>query len=177
MKKLITLTTLTRSSFLLSFFFATQLSAQSINTAPFPYEIKRVVQSFPVTIYTTASCSPCDAGKALLTGRGVPFIEKTASSETELNALKARGLGDTFPALSVGSRGVKKFETGAWNEALDFAGYPKTGAYPAGYSNPPATPLGSASNAAPAASANSGAPLTPSAPPVDPTKNPTGIRF
>ena len=177
MKNLLNSMTLTSMTVAISLVGATPAFAQTVHTAPLPYEVKRAAQSFPVTIYTTASCSPCDAGKALLTGRGVPFIEKTASTDADLNAMKARGLGDTFPALSVGSRSVKKFEAGAWNEALDFGGYPKTGAYPAGYTNPPATPLTSAASTAKPESASTSTSLTPSAPPVDPTKNPAGIRF
>ena len=127
-----------RGLLFLSMVFAfSPVAAQSINTSGMTFELRRAVENFPVTLYTGPSCSPCDAGKALLTARGVPFIEKTIDTQADINALKARNLGDQLPVLSVGSRTVKGYEAGQWEAALNFGSYPKSSQLPRGYSNRP----------------------------------------
>lgn len=170
--------------FLWMVFAFSPVAAQSINTSGMTFELRRAVENFPVTLYTGPSCSPCDAGKALLTARGVPFIEKTIDTQADINALKARNLGDQLPVLSVGSRTVKGYEAGQWEAALNFGSYPKSSQLPRGYSNPTATPLVAPAVQAPAsapAPAPSATPAprrtpTPTAPAND-SNNPAGIRF
>lgn len=157
--------------------FATA-DAQTLNTAGLPFELRRAVENFPVTLYTTGSCSPCDAGKALLNARGVPFIEKTVTTQADFDLLKARNLGDQLPVLSVGNRTVKGYEAGQWEAALDFASYPKPGNLPRGYTQPAATPLVPPSVTTPAPNPPAPAPRsTPNAPALSPGNNPAGIRF
>src|SRR4029078_3312773 len=38
-----------------------------------PFELREVSTRYPVTLYTTADCGPCGAGRAMLAGRGIPF--------------------------------------------------------------------------------------------------------
>ncbi|MCX7902220.1 MAG: DUF4124 domain-containing protein, partial [Burkholderiaceae bacterium] len=45
-------------------------SGESDALAALPYELRRAVRDFPVTLYTTASCAPCEAARALLIARG-----------------------------------------------------------------------------------------------------------
>jgi glutaredoxin len=157
--------------------------AQSINTSGMSYELRRAVENFPVTLYTSTSCSPCDAGRALLHTRGVPFIEKTINTQEDIEALKSRKLGDQVPVLSVGSRSVKGYDSGVWETALNFARYPQTTQLPRNYSNPAASPLASVAAQTPAATETPAFNKPPASPqntspaPLTDTNNPAGIRF
>ena len=150
-------------------------SPSGVDASRLPYEWRRAAENFPVTLYTAPNCAPCDAGKAALNRRGIPFAEKTVTTAEDFDAIEARKLGTTFPVLTVGSTKLSGYNSASWQSALDTAGYPK---------NPP--PTGSLRNPAPTSAAapkpaQSDAPTSPSAPaaPAEPvvTQNPGGIRF
>jgi glutaredoxin len=106
-----------------------------------PFELRQVVSKYPVTLYTGLDCAPCNSGRALLTSRGVPFSERTVSTNEDVAALQ-RLTGDaSLPVVSIGSQRVRGFSDTEWSQYLDLAGYPKTSALPANYKNPPAAPL------------------------------------
>ncbi|HEU0203822.1 MAG TPA: glutaredoxin family protein [Burkholderiaceae bacterium] len=109
--------------------------------AGFPFELRRAVENFPVTLYTSSNCGPCDAGRSLLQARGVPFAEKTVSSEQDIEELQRLGLGKRVPVLVAGRQNVKEFETSAWHALLDSAGYPRTSRLPRTWTAPAAQPL------------------------------------
>lgn len=101
--------------------------------AALPYETRRAAQQFPVTLYTTPDCAPCDAGRQLLRARGVPFGERTIVSKEDSEALARLGYGERLPILTVGRQAQKEFETSGWHAALDAGGYPRTGQLPRGW--------------------------------------------
>ncbi len=115
-----------------------------------PFELRRAAQQFPVTLYTTANCAPCDAGRELLRARGVPFSERTVSTREDGEQLEKLALGNRLPILSVGRQTQREFETGAWHSTLDAAGYPRSGQLPRGWQAPPPQPLVAAPPVAPA---------------------------
>jgi len=141
---------------------------------PLPYALAQAVKNFPVTVYTTPDCTPCDQAKNALRDRGVPFSEKTVSSAADQARLAKAGGGDTAPFMTVGSKTVSGYAPGELQAALTAATYPLTKRLPAGYQNPPAQ------SAAPAA-----VPVAKSAPAPEemkritepPPSSPTGIRF
>lgn len=155
--------------------------AQSINTTNMLYPLKRAVENFPVTLYTTDNCAPCQSGRALLKERGVPFIEKTITTSADMDALRARQLENNFPVLTVGSRSVAGYQPSAWQAVLDFADYPKKSLLPQSYNNPQATPLVAAEAAKNAPSTpdkkNVPTPPTTTKSPNRHTDSATGIRF
>lgn len=108
--------------------------------AALPYETRRAAQQFPVLLYITADCPPCDAGRQLLRARGVPFGERIIASKEDSEALAKLGHGERLPIMTVGRQVQKEFETGAWHAALDAAGYPRAGQLPRGWT-PVAMPL------------------------------------
>ena len=109
--------------------------------ATLPYALRQVMAQYPVTLYTGADCAPCDTGRALLKGRGVPFAEKTISSNEDIEALK-RLSGDTsLPVLTLGGQKIKGLSETQWAQYLDTAGYPKKSALPASYRFAAASPL------------------------------------
>jgi glutaredoxin len=117
-------------------------SGEADSLAALPFETRRAVQQFPVVLYTTASCNPCDAGRELLRARGVPYGERIVSSKEDSEALTKLGYGERLPVLTVGRQVQREFETNSWHAALDAAGYPRAGQLPRGWT-PVAVPLSS----------------------------------
>jgi len=105
-------------------------SGDADTLAALPYELRRATQQFPVVLYTTPNCVPCDSARELLRARGVPYGERTVSSKEDSDQLEKLGLGNRLPVLTVGRQAQKEFETGAWHAALDAAGYPRAAQLP-----------------------------------------------
>ncbi|MCH2241500.1 MAG: glutaredoxin family protein, partial [Aquabacterium sp.] len=95
-----------------------------------PFAIRQVVQRFPVTLYTGNNCQPCDAGRALLMTRGVPFIERTVNTPEDVQALRRAEQTDGLPLLRVGGQQIPGFAASEWNSYLDAAGYPRQSVLP-----------------------------------------------
>ncbi|TXT25164.1 MAG: hypothetical protein FD131_4719 [Rhodocyclaceae bacterium] len=93
------------------------------------FATKRAMESFPVTLYTSADCvAECKNARDLLTGRGTPFTEKMLQKPEDFAELKQL-VGDVFiPSIKVGKQNFRGFEAGAYNNLLDLAGYPKSAA-------------------------------------------------
>lgn len=149
--------------------------------ADLPFELREVINRYPVTLYTSANCELCDAGRKLLQSRGIPFRERTIATEEDIEARKRMGLEGVIPIVVIGNQRIKGYSEVEWNEYLDLAKYPKTSRLPAGYRNPPPAPLAPASGTA-SDTRRSTAPATqtppPPPPPSGPTPdNPTGIVF
>jgi glutaredoxin len=143
--------------------------------ASLPFELKEVVQRYPVTLYTSASCSPCASARNLLVSRGVPFTERTVNSNEDGEALKRISGDTTLPFGTIGSQQLKGFSDVEWAQYLDAAAYPKTSVLPASYKPPAPRPLVASKAPEPApAPAPAAAPAQPQ--PTN-SSNPTGIQF
>jgi len=157
--------------------------SKGVATASLPFELRKVAGQYPVTLYSGENCNPCASAKSLLTTRGIPFTEKTVTTNQDTEALQ-RLSGDTsLPFLTIGSQQLKGFSDAEWTQFLDAAGYPKSSVLPASYRQAAATPLVTVSTppaAAPVAGSGTrpaaAAPDTPVAPPPS-AGNPSGIRF
>jgi glutaredoxin len=157
--------------------------AGGTNSADFPYELSEAVKNHPVTLYATSNCIPCDEGRKLLSERGIPFTEKTVSSNDDIVALKKINSDAQLPLLIVGRSKERGFETSMWNTALTAAGYPETSKLPKSYRNPPVeaaapAPKSVASNAGRQAGNETAAPA-PNASELPPAVGnaPPGFRF
>ncbi|HEX5128057.1 MAG TPA: glutaredoxin family protein, partial [Rhodocyclaceae bacterium] len=105
-----------------------KLIDNKVDTDKGSYEGNRAAQNAPVTLYTSKDCKEfCDNARALLSKRKIPFAEKSVVNKDDIDALmKLTGTKEAqVPVLVVGSKPIAGFETGAWNSALDTAGYPK----------------------------------------------------
>jgi glutaredoxin len=145
-----------------------------------PFELRQAASRYPVTLYVAPGCEPCLAGRAMLTSRGVPFAEKTVTTNDDIEALKRLAGAASLPFLTIGGQQIKGFSESEWVQFLDAAGYPKTSQLPASYNPPPATPLVAAqqprlTRATPEAP-SAASPSAPSAP-AAPADNPAGIKF
>ena len=129
-----------------------------------PFALKQATSRFPVTLYTTADCEPCDRGRTLLRQRGVPYSERTANTDADRAAWQRITGSTQAPALTIGSQRINGFEEGSWNSYLDAAGYPRQSALPASYTPPAPQPLVPPAAAAPAQQPDTPAPA-PQAPP------------
>ncbi|MBA4260793.1 MAG: NrdH-redoxin [Comamonadaceae bacterium] len=148
--------------------------------AQLPFELRQVVNRFPVTLYTSSDCAPCNSGRNLLNARGIPYTEKTVSTFEDSETLKRISGESSLPFLTIGGQQIKGFSDAEWTQFLDAAGYPKQSQLPAGYRRPASTPL-VAVKPVEAASTQGAAAQRPAKPievPVaPPPTNPAGIRF
>ena len=130
-------------------------SGEADSLSALPYESRRAAQQFPVLLYTSAACQPCDSGRELLRARGIPYGERTVSTKEDLEAMEKLGLGNRLPVMTVGRQVQREFETNAWHAALDAAGYPRTAQLPRGWSSPavPLAPRPAQTSTAPATEA------------------------
>jgi glutaredoxin len=152
--------------------------------AGLPFELRQVALKYPVVLYTGDNCAPCGAGRSLLTGRGVPFTEKTVSTAADSEALQRLSGEASLPFLTIGGQQLKGFSDAEWTQFLNAAGYPKSSVLPASYRPAAAAPLVTvaappAANAAEGREANA-ARNVPAARPVQPPaniSNPAGIKF
>lgn len=154
-------------------------AAEGGGAAALPYELRQVASRYPVTLYTGDNCTPCGSGRAYLTGRGVPFSEKTVTTPDDQEALQRLSGGNGLPLLTIGAQQLKGFSDAEWGQFLDAAGYPKTSQLPRGYRAPAATPLVTLQRPAEAAAAPEAAASAPAraAPATQAPANPAGIRF
>lgn len=113
-----------------------------------PAALRQVVKQHAVTLYSGPQCAPCDAGRALLAQRGVPFTEKRVQTAADVAALRQLSGAANLPLLSVGKRQLPGLVAADWQRALDAAGYPAQSALPKGWRAPAATPLAPAAVAA-----------------------------
>lgn len=148
-----------------------------------PYELRQVANRFPVTLYTTRDCPGCDSGRALLRQRGVPYTEKTVTSDQDIRAFNRLSGGTDLPMLQVGGQQIRGFSVQEWGSYLDTAGYPKQSTLPASYQFAPPSPLVAVApppapgTAAPAAGSAPAAGTAPAAPPPAAGNAPPGFKF
>jgi glutaredoxin len=139
-----------------------------------PFALRQVVNKFPVTLYTASQCDACEMGRTLLTRRGIPFSERTATTPEDRDAWSRLVGGQEAPVLKVGAQMLRGFTATTWDETLDLAGYPRQSQLPPNYKAAAAQPLVERQAAKPPVSAPEPA---PSPAPVDARSNPGGIRF
>jgi glutaredoxin len=145
-----------------------------------PFELRQVAAKYPVVLYTSAKCPPCDTGRTLLMSRGVPFNERTVSTQEDRDYLQRLTSDNSLPYLTIGSQRIKGMSDVEWTQYLDAAGYPQKSALPAAYKYPVPTPLVSVQKA-PTANAAEKPPATAAEPANQPPppspSNPAGITF
>ena len=109
--------------------------------AGLPFELRQVVNRYPVTLYSGPACVPCNSGRILLQSRGIPFTENTISTAEDGEALKRISGDNSLPFLTIGGQKIKGFSESEWSQFLNAANYPAASALPTNYRNPPPKPL------------------------------------
>jgi glutaredoxin len=107
-----------------------------------PAELREAASRYPVTLYSIAgNCEPCDAARALLRKRGVPYAERQVVSAEDGDAFQKLTGGRDAPVLGIGSQQLRGLTPDTWNAYLDSAGYPRESKLPPGYAFASPTPL------------------------------------
>lgn len=106
-----------------------------------PFALRETVQRYPVTLFTAKDCTPCDNGRNLLQGRGIPYSEKTITTPEDAAAMTRLSGNTSVPLLTVGTQQLKGYSESSWTQYLTAAGYPATNTLPANYKNPSPTAL------------------------------------
>lgn len=146
-------------------------------SASLPFELKEVVQRYPVTLYTSANCSPCASARNLLNSRGVPFTERTVNNSDDAEALQRISGGTNLPVGTIGSQQLKGFSDVEWTQYLDAAAYPKNSVLPPSYKQPAPRPLVAIKAATEPAAKAPAVQDAPAQQPIDTSNNPRGIQF
>jgi glutaredoxin len=159
-----------------------KLTVESASSGSLPYALQQVVSRYPVTLYTTADCGSCINARLMLTQRGVPFNERTVSSNEDIEAYKKLSGDTSMPLVTIASQQLKGYEETEWTKYLDAAGYPKSSTLPRNYRNPEATSLTPKKAAEKAEKEASEKPAStraarPAAAPQEQGNNPAGIKF
>jgi glutaredoxin len=139
-----------------------------------PLDLRQAVSRYPVTLYTTGGCDPCDAARQLLRQRGIPYAEKLVVTSDDAEALQRLSGGRDAPTLTIGAQALKGLSADVWNSYLDSAGYPRESRLPANYQFATATPLTERREATPEGR-RPAAPEEATTTPVVPS--PSGIKF
>lgn len=158
---------------------ALKANGASVAADALPYDLQKVANRFPVTLFTGNNCTPCDTARQLLKSRGVPFTEKTVTTSEDIRQFRSQEATDQLPTVRIGQKQLSGLQHSDWNAYLDAAGYPATSALPPGYRYAPATPLVPLAGKPDASAEGSGAAAGVSAPAPSGTdsKTPAGIRF
>lgn len=151
--------------------------AGAVAGADLPFELRAVVNRYPVTLYSGDGCEPCNNGRAMLTNRGIPFTERTVTTAQDGEALQKLSGGATLPFMTIGGQNIKGFQPSEWAQYLDAAGYPSTSMLSSSYRNPQPSPLAPVSKPVPVKAPESKQPAPPPPEPVNGPGNPAGIRF
>lgn len=94
-------------------------------TNALPFELRRAMSQYPVTLYASDDCGPpCDEARLYLRRRGIPFSEIFVATDLEAAELKRRTGTDSVPVMTLGRSPQVGFQPKAWGAALDAAGYP-----------------------------------------------------
>ena len=156
-------------------------------SASLPSELRNAAGRYPVTLYTGKECAPCDQARSFLVGRGIPYTEKTVTTDADARALRSLSGALSLPFATLGAQHLVGFADSEWSQYMDAAGYPRTSVLPPGYRNPPPVPMVAVQSpqaGSPTAQAvPSRAPVQPlqaspqPAPSAPSPANPAGIRF
>jgi glutaredoxin len=96
-----------------------------------PFELVQAMKDFPVTLYTSPNCKEgCEAARALLNRRAVPFKEVQVWEEKSNEELRRISGGSDVPTLVVGRSVHRGFEPSGYEALLDSARYPRAGLLP-----------------------------------------------
>jgi glutaredoxin len=165
----------------------TALNADGSNvgasTASLPYELRQVANKYPVTLFSSKECAPCDEGRTLLRSRGIPFAEKTITTNEDAESLKRLADTSSLPVLTIGGQQIKGYSTSEWTQFLNAAGYPEKSKLPTNYRYADPSPLVAAkAPASAAAPVQSAAPTSKVPATIAPSgrvnpDNPAGIQF
>src|SRR5262245_20468486 len=79
------------------------------STLALPVDLRQAMARFPVTLYSSTDCTPCESARRLLQGRGVPFVERQVLNGDDAEALDRLTGGRSVPTLTIGTQALRGF--------------------------------------------------------------------
>ena len=86
-----------------------------------PFDLRQAMARYPVTLYSGPGCVPCNAGRLLLQGRGVPYTEFNVSSNADIDALQRISGDNSLPFLTIGGQKIKGYSQTEWLQSRSSA--------------------------------------------------------
>ena len=102
---------------------AVKSSGTAAGSVPLPYTLRNVVARYPVTLYTSEKCNPCNSARELLQKRGVPFTEKTITTAEDGQAFAALGAENALPLVTIDGEDARDFDDAVFCEAKRGGGW------------------------------------------------------
>ncbi|MET3105303.1 glutaredoxin [Oxalobacteraceae bacterium GrIS 2.11] len=109
-----------------------------------PFELAKAVKSAPVTMYISTPCPICDEARNFLKQNGIPYSEKTVTTNADIEKLNKLSGGNQLPFLLIGKIKLIGYNFPTWRSSLSLAGYPDSNILPSDYQYPapqPAAPV------------------------------------
>jgi glutaredoxin len=154
------------------------IKLSTLPLAGLPTELRNAAQRYPVTLYASTDCGPCDAGRQLLQKRGVPFLERKVTTDDDLRVFERQFSTRTMPFLTVGPQQLRGYSMNDWINYLEAAGYPTESKLPKGWKAPEATQLAEKTPPPPPAAPETTVAATPAPRSVEPPRTTTpSLRF
>ncbi len=74
-------------------------NAPAAGNGAFPYETRQAMSRYPVTLYASRNCAPCDDVRSWLRQHAIPFNEYTVVTSDDFTAYKSRFNSSNFPTV------------------------------------------------------------------------------
>lgn len=88
--------------------------------------LAKIVEKYPVVLYSVPACGSCDLARAYLQKRKVPFTEKNLDNNPELQQSLKKKVGSlSAPTITIGDKVMKGYVESVLEGELDEVGYPK----------------------------------------------------
>lgn len=88
--------------------------------------LEKIVEKYPVVLYSVPVCGSCDLARAYLEKRKIPYSEKNLENNVELQQkLKQKYGALSAPTITIGEKVMKGYVESILEGELDTAGYPK----------------------------------------------------
>lgn len=88
--------------------------------------LAKIVEKYPVMLYSVPVCGSCDLARFYLQKRKVPFTEKNLENDAELQQTLKKKIGSlSAPTIMIGEKVMKGYVESILEGELDSAGYPK----------------------------------------------------
>jgi len=88
--------------------------------------LEKIVEKFPVVLYSVPVCGSCDLARHYLQKRKVPYSEQNLENNPELQQKLKKQVGSiSAPTITIGEKVMKGYVESILEGELDTAGYPK----------------------------------------------------
>lgn len=88
--------------------------------------LDKIIEKYPVVLYSVPVCGSCDLARIYLQKRKVPFSEQNLENNGELQQTLKKKVGSlSAPTILIGEKVMKGYVESILEGELDSAGYPK----------------------------------------------------